>query len=106
MECGGGQDLFEFFVQGTLPRAPACPGRHTLTSVITTGGRQFHDWKADYAHYARQRVDPGALFSQVRREIEAINPKHLTDFMNRNPSATKSVKCETDMCSAILASTA
>ena len=51
-----------------------CPGRHTLTSLITTGGRQFRDWTADYALYARQRVDPGALFRQVRREVEAMNP--------------------------------
>ena len=50
-----------------------CPGRHTLTSLITTGGRQFGDWTADYALYAKQRVVPGALFSQVRREIEAMN---------------------------------
>jgi len=51
-----------------------CPGRHTLTSLITTGGRQFRDWTADYALYAKQRVDPGVLFSQVRKEIEAMNP--------------------------------
>jgi hypothetical protein len=51
-----------------------CPGRHTLTSLITTGGRQFRDWTADYSLYAKQRVDPGVLFSQVRREIEAMNP--------------------------------
>jgi len=51
-----------------------CPGRHTITSVITTGGRQFHDWTADYALYAKQRIDPGVLFSQIRREVEAMNP--------------------------------
>lgn len=51
-----------------------CPGRHTLTSLITTGGRQFRDWTADYSLYAKQRVDPDALFRQVRREIEAMNP--------------------------------
>lgn len=42
--------------------------------MITTGGRQFRDWTADYALYAKQRVDPGVLFGQVRREIEAMNP--------------------------------
>jgi len=50
-----------------------CPGRHTLTSLITTGGRQFHDWTADYSLYAKKRVDPGVLFSLVRCEIEAMN---------------------------------
>jgi hypothetical protein len=42
--------------------------------LITTGGRQFQDWTADSALYAKQRVDPGALFSQVRKEVEAMNP--------------------------------
>ena len=51
-----------------------CPGRHTLTSLITTGGRQFRDWTADYSLYAKQRVHPDVLFRQVRREIEAMNP--------------------------------
>jgi hypothetical protein len=51
-----------------------CPGRHTLTSLITTGGRQFRDWTADYALYARQRVDPDVLFRQIRHEIESMNP--------------------------------
>ncbi|RKX33869.1 MAG: hypothetical protein DRP64_20570, partial [Verrucomicrobia bacterium] len=38
-----------------------CPGRHTLTSLITTGGRQFVDWTADYpvGHYTRFTIyDP------------------------------------------------
>jgi len=39
-----------------------CPGRHTLTLLITTGGRQFRDWTADYSLYAKQRVEPGAFF--------------------------------------------
>lgn len=51
-----------------------CPGRHTLTSLITTGGRQFADWTADYALYAKERADPEVLFNQIRREIEAMNP--------------------------------
>ncbi len=50
-----------------------CPGRHTLTSLITTGGRQFHDWTADYSLYTKKRADPGVLFSLVRNEVEAMN---------------------------------
>ena len=49
------------------------PGRHTLTSLITTRGRQFEDWSADYSLYAQQRIHPSAIFRQVRNEIEAIN---------------------------------
>lgn len=56
----------------------------------------------------KKRASTQDLINELRRELwsESINPKHLTDFMNRNPSATKSVKSETDLCSAILASTA
>lgn len=56
----------------------------------------------------KKRASTQDLVNELRRELwaESINPKHLADFMNREPAATKSVKCETDMCSAILASTA
>lgn len=50
-----------------------CPGRHTLTSLITTRGRQFQDWSADYSLYSQQRIRPEAIFRELRREIEAIN---------------------------------
>lgn len=49
-----------------------CPGRHTITSLLTTNGHQFEDWSADYQLYARQRVDPAALFNQVRIDVEAL----------------------------------
>jgi hypothetical protein len=56
----------------------------------------------------KNRASTQDLVNELRRELwsESINPKHLTDFMNRNPLDTKSVKYETDMCSAILACTA
>lgn len=51
-----------------------CPGRHTVTSLITTFGRQFRDWTADYSLYSRDRVRPEALFRQIRREVEELKP--------------------------------
>ena len=56
----------------------------------------------------KKRASTQDLVNELRRELwsESINPKHLTDFMNRDASGMKSVKSETDMCSAILASTA
>ena len=33
-----------------------CPGRHTLSGLITTCGQQFKDWTAHYALYAKDRV--------------------------------------------------
>lgn len=51
-----------------------CPGRHTITSLLTTNGHQFEDWSADYRLYARSRIDPAVLFNQVRIEVEALRP--------------------------------
>jgi len=50
-----------------------CPGRHTVTSLITAHGAQFADWTAHYSLYACQRVTPQPLFSAVREQIEEIN---------------------------------
>lgn len=52
-----------------------CPGRHTISGLITTSGRQFRDWTADYALYSKGRIDENAIFKQVRQEIESLKPK-------------------------------
>ena len=49
------------------------PGRHTITSLITTCARQFHDWSSDYSLYARQRIHPESIFREVRTQIEQLN---------------------------------
>lgn len=54
-----------------------CPGRHTITSLITTLGEQFADWTAHYDLYAQQRVDPRGLFQGIRREVEQLNGDDL-----------------------------
>ena len=46
-----------------------CLGRHTVTGLLCTTGRLFGDWSSDYRLYARQRVDPPALFAVVRRDV-------------------------------------
>jgi len=51
-----------------------CPGRHTVTSLITTFGKQFQDWTADYSLYSHDRIKPEVLFRQVRKEVEALSP--------------------------------
>lgn len=47
----------------------ACLGTHTVTGLLNTCGRQFHDWSADYRLYARNRVPSEALFEPVRRTL-------------------------------------
>lgn len=51
-----------------------CLGRHSITGLLTTAGRQFDDWTADYRFYARQRVCPDAIFDSLRRQILADHP--------------------------------
>jgi hypothetical protein len=50
-----------------------CPGRHTITSLLTTNGRQFDDWSSDYQLYAKERIDPSVLFHQVLIEVETLH---------------------------------
>ena len=50
-----------------------CMGQHTLTNLLVTGGRQFVDWTADYRLYSHERIDSGAVFGQVRKEVCAMS---------------------------------
>jgi len=42
--------------------------------MIAGCGRQFGDWSADYRLFARERFDPGALFSVARQELCDVLP--------------------------------
>ena len=46
-----------------------CMGRHTMTNLLTTGGRQFVDWTADYRMYSKERIDCENVFNLVRKEV-------------------------------------
>lgn len=50
----------------------SCPGRHTITSLLSTNGKQHQDWSSDYYLYAQKRIDPTALFNQVRKEVDLL----------------------------------
>lgn len=49
-----------------------CPGRHTISGLITVLGGQFEDWTADYSLYAKARVHSDAIFSEVRRQVDEL----------------------------------
>ncbi|MBN8459166.1 MAG: transposase [Verrucomicrobia bacterium] len=51
-----------------------CPGRHTISGLITVFGGQFRDWSADYQLYSKDRVNEDAIFGQVRKEVESLAP--------------------------------
>ena len=95
-----------------------CPGRHTISGLITTFGKQFRDWSADYLLYSKNRVNEDVIFHQIRREAKwrkpgkkqrpstqdlinelrrelwarSIRPEVLTDFMNTARGHTKPLK--------------
>ena len=68
-----------------------CPGRHTVSALITVFGKQFQDWSADYSLYAKERVHEEAIFAQVRKEVEALGEANrplcvaLDDTILRKP---------------------
>jgi len=49
--------------------ALVCLGRHTLTGLITTAGRQWVDWSADYRLFERHRLDAARLFAVPRQAV-------------------------------------
>jgi hypothetical protein len=49
----------------------ACLGRHTLSAWVSTSGRQFEDWSADYRLFERDRIDEQQLFKVARCEVES-----------------------------------
>ncbi len=49
-----------------------CPGRHTLSGLITVFGQQFADWTSHYSLYSKSRVEAPAIFRAVRQEAEAL----------------------------------
>ena len=43
--------------------------KHTVTGLISTSGRQFQDWSADYRLFSKRRFEPDRLFDTVRQGI-------------------------------------
>ena len=43
----------------------ACLGRHTVTGLLATAGKQHQDWSADYRLFSRDRWDPQQPFDSV-----------------------------------------
>jgi len=58
----------------------ACPGRHTLSNLLCTTGRQFQDWSADYRVFSKDRWDVQRLFEPVVQGVLDLSPKDA-DFV-------------------------
>lgn len=51
-----------------------CPGRRTVTGLLSTCGQQFHDWSATYRLFSQERIHAESLFVGVRRRVTALVP--------------------------------
>jgi hypothetical protein len=52
----------------------ACLGRHTVTGLLYTAGRQFMDWSGDYRLYSRDVWEARELFVPITRGIVDLLP--------------------------------
>jgi hypothetical protein len=76
------QDLAASFAQKrTAQRARrlalsqlTCPGRHTVTALLCTAGRQFVDWSADYRVFSRDVWQTRGLFEPLMRGVLEFLP--------------------------------
>jgi len=46
-----------------------CLGRHTITNLLCTGGRQSVDWSADYRLFSEDHWQPDQLFAVVMHHV-------------------------------------
>ncbi len=47
-----------------------------MTGLISTSGRQFRDWSADYRFFSKERFDPRCIFEVIRSAIlEDLGPE-------------------------------
>nr|WP_240377804.1 transposase [Arachidicoccus soli] len=44
-------------------------GRCTITGMLTASGNQFKDWSAAYRIFKGQRMNIGAIFSEIRKDV-------------------------------------
>jgi hypothetical protein len=51
-----------------------CPGRHTLTGLLYTCGRQFQDWSGDYRLFSRDPWEVRELFVPIARGLLDLTP--------------------------------
>ena len=52
----------------------ACVGRHTVTGLLYTSGRQFIDWSGDYRLFSRDRWEVHKLFTPIVKGVLEFLP--------------------------------
>lgn len=52
--------------------ALVCPGRHTVTGMLCTNGKQFEDWTSSYRLFSKSRFDGEGLFTPVLKRVTQL----------------------------------
>ena len=52
-----------------------CPGRHTVTGLLYTCGRQFQDWSGDYRLFSRDQWAARELFAGIAQSLLELIPR-------------------------------
>lgn len=55
--------------------ALTCMGRHTMTGILTSSGKQFVDWSSAYRLFSHQRIDTTKVFEVVQSNILKETPE-------------------------------
>ena len=55
----------------------ACVGRHTITGLACTAGRQFVDWSGDYRLHSRDRWEVQKIFEPIMGGILELLPSDM-----------------------------
>jgi len=66
-----------------------CVGRRTITGFLTSCGKLFEDWSADYRLFQGARMDVGILFDVVRKEVVAQQPYQEVVFAHMDDTVLK-----------------
>ena len=53
----------------------SCMGRHTITGLLCSNGRQFVDWSADYRFFSKDKWQPQQLFGPIIEGVLNLLPE-------------------------------
>ena len=64
-------------------------GRHTVTGMLSAGGKQFEDWSAAYRIFANNRFDRHLLFNPVIETVSYALPDDSPFFLSLDDTITR-----------------
>lgn len=66
-----------------------CVTRHTITGLLSSCGKLFEDWSADYRLFQKDRMHINSLFDVVRKELVGQLAVHLPIYAHMDDTILK-----------------